>query len=61
MGWDRSYRQLLCRNLIPLLDEWRAGAVSDLTIREVIVVIGMFHKDNQVSRSSNGSHSMILI
>ncbi|KDR10341.1 uncharacterized protein LOC110838051 [Zootermopsis nevadensis] len=40
IGWDRSYKQLLCRNLVPLIDEWRAGAVNDLTIREVIIVMG---------------------
>ncbi|XP_023718040.1 uncharacterized protein LOC111870189 isoform X2 [Cryptotermes secundus] len=40
IGWETSYRQLLCHNLIPLVDEWRAHAVSDLTIREVIIVMG---------------------
>lgn len=41
MGWDTTYRQLLCRKLIPLIDEWRAGAVSDRTITEVIIIMGM--------------------
>jgi hypothetical protein len=41
MGWDTTYRQLLCHKLIPLIDEWRAGAVSDRTIAEVIIVMGM--------------------
>jgi len=40
MGWDTTYRQLLCRKLIPLIDEWRAGAVSDRTITEVIIIMG---------------------
>jgi hypothetical protein len=61
IGWETSYRQLLCRNLIPLLDEWRAGAVNDLTIREVIIVMGMYHEANQLSGSSNGKHSILVI
>jgi hypothetical protein len=54
IGWDTSYRQLLCRNLIPLLDEWRAGAVSDLMIGQVIIIMGMFQEDKQVSGPSKG-------
>lgn len=49
IGWDTSYRQMLCRKLIPLIDEWRAGAVSDLTIREVIIVMGTFQDGEQVA------------
>jgi hypothetical protein len=61
IGWDKSYRQLLCRNLIPLLDEWRAGAMNDLPIREVIIVMGMFHEDNRLSGPSNVKHRIIVI
>jgi hypothetical protein len=46
MGWDTTYRQLLCHKLIPLVDEWKAGAVSDRTIVEVIIIMGMFDEDN---------------
>jgi hypothetical protein len=60
IGWDTSYRQLLCRNLIPLIDEWRACAVSDLTIREVIIVMGMFHEDKQFAGPLYVRHSTIL-
>jgi hypothetical protein len=59
IGWETSYRQLLCRNLIPLIDEWRARAVSDLTIREAIIVMGMFQDDKQVSGPLNGKTAQL--
>ena len=49
MGWDTTYRQLLCRKLIPLVDEWKAGEVGDRTIIEVIIIMGMFDEDDHVS------------
>lgn len=41
MGWDTTYRQLIRHKLIPLIDEWRAGAVSERTVTEVIIIMGM--------------------
>lgn len=60
IGWETSYRQLLCHNLIPLVDEWRAHAVSDLTIRKVIIVMGMFQEDELVSGVLNGRLSSVI-
>lgn len=51
MGWNTTYKQLLCHKLIPMVDEWRVGAVSDGTAVEVITVMGMCDEGDEVSGS----------